>query len=83
MAAACGQLADAVTQGTIRHIGQATLVDAIRGAKVRPLGDAWAWGRRVSSVDISPLVAVTNARWAYETRAHIVTQTYDPLANIY
>ncbi len=72
VAAACGQLADAVAQGTLRHIGQELLETAIRGAKTRTLGDSWAWGRRVSNADISPLVAVTFARWAYETRAHLV-----------
>ncbi|MEV0227989.1 hypothetical protein [Nonomuraea sp. NPDC050786] len=83
VAAACGQLVDAVTQQTFRHIGQDVMTDAIRGAKTRPLGDAWGWGRRLSSVDISPLVAVTLARRAYETRAHVVRQKYDPLGNIY
>ena len=38
-----------------------TLRDAIRGAKSRPLGDQWAWSRKSSSVDISPLVAATLA----------------------
>lgn len=83
VAAACGQFADAVAQSTIRHTGQDVLATAIRGAKTRPLGDAWAWARRVSSADISPLVAVTLARWAYETRAHLLTREYDPLMNIY
>ncbi len=83
VAAACGQFADAVTQETLRHIGQAELTSAIRGAKTRPLGDAWAWARRVSSVDISPLVSGTLARWAYETRAHLVVREYDPLMNIF
>lgn len=77
VAAACGQFVDAVTQKTFRHIGQDVLMDAIRGAKTRPLGDAWAWGRRISSVDISPLVVATLARWAYETRAHLVDTDYD------
>ncbi|MBB2909314.1 hypothetical protein FHS43_000560 [Streptosporangium becharense] len=83
VAASCGQFADAVTQGTLRHIGQDELTTAITGAKTRPLGDAWAWGRRISTADISPLVVATTARWAYETRAHLVTTDYDPLANIY
>ncbi|WP_329426849.1 hypothetical protein OG339_42280 [Streptosporangium sp. NBC_01495] len=83
VAAGCGQLADAVAQGTLRHIGQDEMTDAIRGAKTRTLGDAWAWGRRVSSVDISPLVSVTLARWAYEIRAHLVVTEYDALSNIY
>lgn len=83
VAAACGQLVDAVTQGTVRHIGQDEVTAAIRGAKTRPLGDAWAWGRRISTVDISPLVALTLARWAYESRAHQVTDDYDVLDSIY
>lgn len=77
VAAGCGQLADAVRQGTLRHIGQELMETAIRGVKTRPLGDAWAWGRRVSNVDISPLVAGTQARWAYETRAHLIEEDYD------
>ena len=83
VAAACGQLADAVRQRTFRHIAQEPLRQAVLGVKVRPLGDAWAWGRRVSTADISPLVAVTLARWAYETRAHLVSREYDPLMNIW
>ncbi|MGI5493874.1 hypothetical protein [Microtetraspora malaysiensis] len=84
VAAACGQLVDAITQATIRHIGQELIETAIRGAKTRPLGDAWAWGRRVSSADISPIVAVTLARWAYESRAHLVSDDddYDALDSV-
>jgi hypothetical protein len=36
----------------------------VTGAKKRPLGDAWAWSRKSSAVDISPLVACTLARFA-------------------
>jgi hypothetical protein len=82
VAAACGQLADAVRQGTLRHIGQEQLTEAVRGVKARPLSEAWAWGRRVSTVDISPLVSCTLARWAYETRAHLV-EDYDVLDSVY
>jgi hypothetical protein len=38
------------------------LNDALAGARRRRLGDAWAWDRRDSTVDISPLVAATLAR---------------------
>lgn len=62
-------LADAVTDQRLRHrSGEAmhqALLDAVKGAKTRPLGDAWAWNRRDSSTVISPLVAVTLARWAW------------------
>ncbi len=84
VSAGCGQLADAITQGTVRHIDQLELNAALRGAKTRPLGDAWAWGRRISTVDISPLVAVTLARWAYESRAHLVVAgDYDVLDSVF
>lgn len=60
-AAACGALFDAFQDGTIRHLGQAELVSSLRGAAKRPLGEAWAWSRKSSGVDISPLVSVTLA----------------------
>jgi hypothetical protein len=34
---------------------------AIHAARTRPLGDAWAWSRKNSSANISPLVSVTLA----------------------
>jgi hypothetical protein len=58
---ACGMLLDAVNEGQIRHLDTPNLRAAIRGAARRPLGDAWAWSRKSSSIDISPLVAVTLA----------------------
>jgi len=60
-AQACGRLVDMVADGTLAHLGSAELRDAIRGARTRQLGDAWAWSRKHSSVDISPLVAATLA----------------------
>jgi hypothetical protein len=63
MGQACGMLYDAVEQEQIRHLGTTDLVSAIKGAVQRPLGDRWAWSRRNSSSDISPLVAVTLGVW--------------------
>ena len=63
-AQACGSLADAVIERSVRHRGDPDLVKAVAGAAAKPYGDAWLWGRRLSGVDISPLVAVTLARWA-------------------
>lgn len=74
---ACGLIFDLVDQERLRHRGQPELDAAIRGAAKRPLNDAWAWSRKSSGVDISPLVAVTIALWrvqadtgpsVYETR---------------
>jgi hypothetical protein len=66
---ACGMLYDAVDQATIRHLDTLELQSALKGAGRRPLGDAgaWAWSRRSSAVDISPLVSVTLAWWGTET----------------
>jgi hypothetical protein len=63
VAAACGQFYDAVAEQTLSHLDQAPLAAALAGAQKRPLGDAWAWARRIVSVDISPLVAATLAKW--------------------
>jgi hypothetical protein len=63
VAAATGQFYDAVTEQTLSHLDQAPLTSALAGAQKRPLGDAWAWARRIPSVDISPLVAATLAKW--------------------
>lgn len=64
MAQACGQLLDAVVEHRIHHRGQPVLDVAVRHAVRRDVGDAWVWSRRRSSVDISPLVAVTLAAMA-------------------
>ena len=64
VARACGALVDAVTGRQLRHIDQPPLNVAVANAGDRPLGDAWAWSRARSDVDISPLVAVTFAAFA-------------------
>ncbi|MGH9082328.1 MAG: hypothetical protein ACRDWN_03185, partial [Acidimicrobiales bacterium] len=60
----CGQLFDGVCNRAVRHLGTEELNAAVAGASRRTLGDSWAWSRRNSAVDISPLVAVTLAHWA-------------------
>lgn len=52
---------DVVEGKALRHLDDPTLFTALMGAVKRPLGDAWAWHRRDSVTDISPLVAVTLA----------------------
>jgi hypothetical protein len=63
-AQACGRMVDVVSAKTLRHVGSLDLWNAIRGARTRPLLDRWAWSRKSSTVDISPLVASTLALWA-------------------
>lgn len=65
--AASAYLYDTVTDTKrLRHIGQPEFSSALAGAIKRPLGGGWAWSRTSSSVDISPLVALTNAVWGLE-----------------
>ncbi|MFD6024549.1 terminase [Streptomyces griseoluteus] len=80
---ACGQLADAFNQGTIRHLDQVPLTAAVNGARTRRVGDAWTLDRTNSLVDISPLAAATFARWALIIRGPHVLEDYDPLDSIY
>jgi hypothetical protein len=67
MKAACGLLFDAVTKGQVRSVPEPVLDSAAGGAAKRQLEDAWAWRRRDSPVDISPLIAATVAHWAVST----------------
>jgi hypothetical protein len=63
MAQACGQFFDAVEQRELRHLGTSEMESALKGAAQRPLSDAWAWSRKNSTSDITPLVAATLAVW--------------------
>jgi len=64
VATACGDLYDAVMQQTIRVAPNPLLDLAVEGAAKRALGDAFAWGRKTSAADITPLGATTWALWA-------------------
>ena len=61
-ARACGSFYDGVVDGTVTHLGDRLLSDAVGAASKRRLAEQWAWNRR-STVDITPLVAATLARW--------------------
>jgi hypothetical protein len=80
-AQACGLFYDAATDGrTLRHLGQPELAVALAGALKRPLGDAWAWDRKGSGVDITPLVAATLACWGLAVRGHLTDDQPEPFA---
>lgn len=63
MPRSCVTLQKLVIEGNARKLAQAPLDAAVAGAAISPSGDAWRWSRSHSSVDISPLVAVTVALW--------------------
>lgn len=72
---ACGQFYSGVVPrkgetADIVHIGQIPLTNAVAGADKRDLADKWAWDKRNSSSDISPLVGATLAAWGYRKILH-------------
>lgn len=60
------------------HLDQPALNAAVGAAKRRPLGDLWAFGRRGSFTDISPLIACALAAWGHAQNAGRVPQIIDP-----
>jgi len=67
-AGACASFLAAIVDGTLRYTPHPELDAAAAGAAKRPVGDGgWAWGRRASVGTIAPLVAATEAIWAWDT----------------
>jgi hypothetical protein len=65
MARGCAHLQKLVANHAMTHSGDEAVEAALADAVKRDVGDPglWAWGRRKSTGDISPLVAVTGALW--------------------
>jgi phage terminase large subunit-like protein len=62
---ACEGFYDAVIEDRLRHLSQPSLNAAVKGALKRELSEGgWLWDRK-KSTDISSLVAVSYARWAW------------------
>jgi phage terminase large subunit-like protein len=73
MRAACGQFYDAVMEtGELAHLDDPLLVTALKAAVKRKLLDSWAWDKRKSTDDITPLVAATLALWGHATGVGVV-----------
>lgn len=68
MVAACGLIYDLAAERRLAHVGQPQLSEAVAAAAKRELGDAYAWTRKGSGVDISPFVAATLAVWGHSTQ---------------
>ena len=63
MGQACGWLYSAVNDGSFRVRKNPELDSAVAGARQQDKGDVWVWARKDSTVDVSPLEAVTLAAW--------------------
>ncbi len=59
-AAGCGLFFDAIEHGTIWHLRQQELRDAIEGATKKPLADRFKW-MPIKGADITPLVSMSVA----------------------
>lgn len=69
MAAACADFFDAAHAGELRHIGQPQLTQSLNSARKRSItGDRWAWNRKSTDSDITPIVAATLAVWGVLSR---------------
>lgn len=76
MQAACDLLLSDVVERRFRHRDQGVLNAAVEGAYRRQSGDAWKWSRRDSNVDISPLVAATEAWFLWRSAAEASEADY-------
>ncbi len=82
MAAACGGFLESVRAGTMRIVPADQLTAAARVGQVKLRGDAMAWVRNDPDVDITTLVARTEAKWAHEARVNEI-EDYDPLSDLW
>jgi hypothetical protein len=85
VAAGAAQFSDAVRDGGIRHRVQPPYDAAAAGVKARPLGDGFAWGRRLASVDITPVCGGSLARFAHVKLIDKLApvEDYDLLDSVY
>ncbi|GAA1065213.1 terminase large subunit [Streptomyces asiaticus] len=84
MAAAAGQLLEAVREESFRVVPNRHLDVAVASAKTKATGETIAWTVKGVDGDISPLVAMTLARWSYVTRSHLLEgNQYDVLDSVF
>jgi hypothetical protein len=84
MAAAAGQILDGVREAAFRVVPARHLDIAVAGARTKTSGDTIAWTANGADCDISPLVALSLARWSFETRSHLLSEAeYDLLGSVF
>ncbi len=74
---ACAGIHSLVQEGLLRHGDYPELNEAVGGAAKRTVGERWAWGRKASSSDISPLEAATLAAWAAGSPSPVTVSAYE------
>lgn len=78
----CARMQELVKEGRLVHVGQAPLDAAVENARTRrtSAGEAELWDRRLPDIDISPVVAASEAVFAWDQHASV---DYDPMDSIY
>ncbi len=78
LAASCGHMLDAVRDGTMRvkpDPKSPEILDlAVKGAQLRQTENTVSWSRKEGAADITPLQAVTNARYGYVSRIKAIVE---------
>jgi phage terminase large subunit-like protein len=67
MAAACANFYDGVMEDGLVHTDQPQVNYALGVARKRDLESGWAWSRKASDSDITPIVAQTLALWGAQS----------------
>lgn len=73
----CAAFEGRVRDRLLSHADYPELDGAVAGAVKRAVGERWAWGRKGSSSDISPLEAATLAAWAAGEPAPVSVSAYE------
>ncbi|NNG20507.1 hypothetical protein HJ590_13210 [Naumannella sp. ID2617S] len=66
---ACADIHRLVVRHDLLHANYPELDTAVAGAFKRDVGDRWAWGRRASVQDITPVESMTLAAWGAKLQA--------------
>lgn len=83
VAAATGQLIDAVRNGAFRYVPAEQLDDAARDARTRIVGDAATWAPASPDAEITPIQVLTAGRWTYEKLADLVGEEVDMVGDVW
>ena len=67
MAIACAKFFDTVMAERLKHTDQPQVNVALSVARKRPLAGGWAWNRKNTTSDITPVVACTLALWGAQS----------------
>lgn len=62
---ACGLMYDAIVEGDILFRSDPALNAAVEGAARKSVGDQWVWSRKMSTADVTPLMAATLASFGF------------------